>query len=121
VDLVCSSLWTDAKIILVTCFLLIELVLVRRRGIGDGAGLRLDSRLGLGSVLDRLKRGRIDAAVEVDELFRGGAGGIGPSEGPGNRGGYGTTIKTVRKRIRTCIDLSDSMNRRGWWRRRSHS
>jgi hypothetical protein len=73
----------------VTCLLFNEDVLVRRRGTGDGAGLLS----GLGSVLERTIRGRMEATDEVDWEFRAGTGGMGPSEGPGNLGANATMIR----------------------------
>jgi len=60
-DLGGSSICTEWRIILLTCRLFSEVVLVRRRGTGEGAGLRL----GLGSVLERAIRGRMIAEEEV--------------------------------------------------------
>ena len=72
-----------------TCRLFNEDVLVRRRGTGEGAGLLL----GLGSVLERTIRGRMEATEEVGWEFRAGTGGMGPSDGPGNRGANATMIR----------------------------
>ena len=60
-DLGGSSICTDRRIILLTCRLFSEVVLVRRGGTGEGAGLLL----GLGSVLERAIRGRTVDEEEV--------------------------------------------------------
>jgi hypothetical protein len=65
VDLGGSSIRTESRIMFVTCRLFSEVVLVRRRGTGEGAGLLL----GLGSVLERTNRGRIEATEEVGWEF----------------------------------------------------
>ena len=72
-----------------TCRLFNEDVLVRRRGAGEGAGLLL----GLGSVLERTIRGRMEATDEVDWEFRAGTGGMRPSDGPGNLGANATMVR----------------------------
>jgi len=81
-----SSRWTDAKIVLRICDRDLE---VEPNATGEGAGLLLP-----GVVLERSIRGRelIDEEVgwEWEWIVRGGAGGIGPNDGPGNLGGNAT-------------------------------
>ena len=73
----------------VTCRLFNDVVLIRRGGTGEGAGLLF----GFGSVLDRTIRGRPETEDEVGWEFRCGAGGIGPKDGPGNLGANATTFR----------------------------
>lgn len=87
VDLGGSSICTDRRIILLTCRLFSEVVLVRRGGTGEGAGLLL----GLGSVLERGRRGRMMDEEEVGCECLWGTGGMGPNDGPGNRGANAET------------------------------